>query len=50
MALKTHEQFVEEVRQQRGDEYTVLGQYKGNKTKILMKHNTCGTEWEVRPV
>ena len=31
------------------DEYTVLGTYKTNKDHILMKHNTCGHEYYVRP-
>ena len=29
--------------------YSVLGEYKDNKTKILIKCNTCGYEWDVRP-
>lgn len=44
---KTHEQFVQEVQDLRGDEYTVLGQYEGSIAKILMRHNTCGHEWHV---
>lgn len=32
-----------------GDEYSVLGDYRGSKTKILMKHNVCNYEWMVRP-
>lgn len=31
------------------DEYSVLEEYKGNKRKILMKHNVCGYEWKVKP-
>lgn len=30
-----------------GEEYTVLGEYKNGTSKILMKHNICGNEWEV---
>ena len=32
-----------------GNEYTVLGEYKNSVTPILMRHNTCGHEWSVRP-
>lgn len=32
-----------------GDEYTILGVYMTTKTKILMRHNTCGHEYEVEP-
>lgn len=46
---KTQKQFEKEVYDLVGDEYTVLGEYKKSKTKILMKHNKCGHEWEVAP-
>jgi len=46
---KTTEQFKEDVYNLIGDEYIVLGQYKNNQTKILVLHNECGFEWEVRP-
>lgn len=29
--------------------YEVIGEYKNNKTKILIRCLTCGNEWEVRP-
>lgn len=32
-----------------GNEYTVLGEYINNSTKIKMKHNTCGNIFEMRP-
>ena len=32
-----------------GNEYTVLGEYKNSVTPIRMRHNTCGTEWKIRP-
>lgn len=41
--------FVDRVKQQRGEEYTVLGEYVANEEKILVRHNVCGTEWMVRP-
>ena len=37
--LKTHEEFVKEVYDLVGDEYSVLGNYINTKTKIRMKHN-----------
>ena len=46
---KTTKQFKQEVYDLVGDEYTVLGEYKNSKTKVLMKHNKCNTEWEVVP-
>lgn len=32
-----------------GDEYTVLGEYINRKTKIKVKHNLCGYEYDVLP-
>ena len=48
--LKGLDQFKSEVYDLVGDEYTVLGNYEGNNTKILMRHNTCGHEYMVTPV
>lgn len=46
---KTTEQFKEEVYDLEGDEYEVLSEYMGNKIKIKMKHNVCGSIYEVKP-
>jgi rubredoxin len=46
---KTHDQFVEEVREA-SDEYEVLSQYINNKTKVLLKHEVCGHQWKILPV
>lgn len=46
---KTTRQFKQEVKSLVGDEYFVLGEYVGSNTKILMKHNKCGSEYEVSP-
>ena len=46
---KTHEEFINEVFDLVGDEYTVLSEYKSCRTKILMKHNKCNCEWYIRP-
>lgn len=40
------EEFVQIIKDKYGDEYTVLGQYINSKSKILIKHNKCGCEWE----
>ena len=49
---KTHEEFVQEVYDLVGDEYTVLGKYKTTHTKIKMRHNDeyCdNNEYDVKP-
>lgn len=46
---KTTAEFKQEVYDLVGDEYSVLGTYKNNKTKIKMKHNVCEHEWGVIP-
>lgn len=41
-------EFIEKVNAKYGaDRYTVLGEYKNNKAKVLIRCNTCGYEWEV---
>lgn len=46
---KNHEQFVKEVHNLFKGEYTILDKYKNSATKVLVKHNICGTEYKVRP-
>lgn len=46
---KTHEEFVAEVKELVGDEYTVLGKYLNTKEKILMYHKICGNKYLVSP-
>ena len=46
---KTTKQFKQEVYEQVGDEYVVLGNYVNKETKIKIKHNKCGHVWEVKP-
>jgi len=38
------------VKNMYGNEYSVLGEYVNNSTKILMKHNICGNTYEVTPI
>lgn len=45
----TNEQFLERVSKLVGDEYTFLEEYKGNDTKIKVRHNKCGYEYLVTP-
>lgn len=46
---KSQEQFVSEVYELVGNEYTVIGEYRKNSTNISILHNTCGHQYEVRP-
>lgn len=46
---KTTEQFKQEVYNLVGDEYTVIGEYKNSKAKILLKHNKCNNLYRVKP-
>lgn len=45
---RTTEGFKQEVKDLVGNEYTVLGEYINNKTKIAIRHK-CGKEYDVRP-
>lgn len=47
---RTTEEFKQEVYDLVGDEYTVLGEYKGANVKTLMRHNVCGRTFEIEPV
>lgn len=46
---KIHDEFVSQVNALVGDEYTVLGQYEMNKSKVEIKHNACGQTWFPTP-
>ena len=46
---KTTTQYIDEVYILTKGEYSVLGEYLNNKTKILMRHNLCNTEFSMRP-
>lgn len=48
--VKTHDQFVKDVKQKHGEKYEVLGRYHNAQTKILVRHNECGYEWKIRPI
>jgi hypothetical protein len=43
----TKEEFIKKVNEKYGvGRYTVVGEYKNNKSKILIRCNVCGHEWE----
>ncbi len=46
---RTTEEFKELVREQVGEEYIVLNEYKNNITPIIFKHKKCGTEFKMSP-
>lgn len=48
-ARKTTEQFIEEVSLLEGSNYSVLGNYIGARTPILVRHNECRSEYKVAP-
>ncbi len=41
--------FKEYVKEKTGDEYSILGEYVSQNTRIKMRHNKCGREYFVRP-
>lgn len=45
----TTSSFIDKVDELVGDKYTVLGEYVDSDTKIRIKHNICGYEYDVRP-
>ncbi|ARM66243.1 hypothetical protein AM2_115 [Lactococcus phage AM2] len=47
MRKLTNEEVDVRIKELIGDEYTRLGDYQGNHIKILVRHNTCGNEYEV---
>jgi hypothetical protein len=40
---KTHEEFVKQVKECKGDVYTILSEYVGERTKLKVKHTSCET-------
>lgn len=45
---KTHKQFIEEFYSLDNVEYKILSEYRGIKSKIKVKHTTCGSEYYSR--
>lgn len=46
---KTNEEFLKEVYDLVGEEYTPLENYKLSATKILFEHNKCNEKFMARP-
>lgn len=46
---KSNEQFIKEVKERAGDDYTFQEEYKGAQTKIKVRHNVCGFEFMITP-
>src|SRR5690625_4956 len=46
---RTHEEFLEEIANLVGNEYTFLEKYKHVDKKLKVIHNVCGNEYEVTP-
>lgn len=46
---KTQLDFEKDVYDIHGDEYSVVGEYVNCATKVKVKHNSCGYEWNVNP-
>lgn len=42
-------EFIQKVYDKHGKNYTILSQYKNNRTKVLVRHNKCNNEWYVTP-
>lgn len=46
---KINEEFIDEVKELVGDEYTFLDQYQTAQIKLCVRHNKCGYEYMVSP-
>jgi hypothetical protein len=46
---KTHEEFVNQVYDLVGDEYSILSEYNGAEIKITTIHNICSNIWQMNP-
>ena len=46
---KTHEEFLQDVKNKYGDQYEILGTYDGNKKKIEILHKECNTTFSMSP-
>lgn len=47
---KNTESFKKELQSLLGDDYILMNEYVNNRTKVRIKHNVCGNEYEIRPV
>lgn len=49
MKKLTTDEFKEKVEKLVGDSYSVIGEYVDSYTKVSMRHNDCGYEWDILP-
>lgn len=47
--IKTHDEFVKDLYDVFGDEYTVISEYTHSKEPIDIRHNICGHSWTTTP-
>lgn len=47
--MKSHDEFVSIIEEKYPMKYDILGTYKNNRTKILVRHKPCGYEWTTSP-
>lgn len=46
----TKEEFINREEDILSGEYLIVGAYKDTQTKVLIKHNKCGYEWQTNPI
>lgn len=47
-AIRNNETFKREIKELVGDEYELVGEYSDKGTKVVLRHNRCGTEQEYK--
>ena len=47
-AIRNNETFKREIKELVGDEYELVGEYSDKDTKVVLRHNRCGTEQEYK--
>lgn len=47
-AIRNNETFKREIKELVGDEYELVGEYSDKDTKVILRHNRCGTEQEYK--
>jgi len=45
----SRETYINRMLEATGNEYTLIGEYINTTTKVRIKHNVCGREWEITP-
>lgn len=46
---KTTEEFKQDLFNLYEDEYSLIGEYRNSKTKVHIRHNICGHQWDIMP-